>query len=91
MLIAMFLGAVTGCVLTMTLATAAINHWHEWMMRKVRYWQAEADRYRETLEILQPESGCERHIIEKRSVVKQRCARLARILPRSRLWCVRQS
>ncbi len=58
-LIAMFLGAVTGCVLTMTLATVAINHWTEWMMRKVRYWRGEADRYREALERVQPGDGCE--------------------------------
>jgi hypothetical protein len=56
-LIAIFLGAVTGCVITMAVAAAAINHWTEWMMRKVRYWQAEATRARQ--ESLQPESSCE--------------------------------
>ena len=58
-LIAMLLGAVTGCILTMTLATAAISVWCESMMRRVRYWKAEAIRYREALEDAQQESSCE--------------------------------
>lgn len=58
-LIAMLLGAVTGCILTMTLATAAINVWCESMMRRVRYWKAEAIRYREALEDAQQDCSCE--------------------------------
>jgi hypothetical protein len=55
--IAIFLGAVTGCILTMTIATAAISCSQESMMRKVRYWQAEAARARQALHRLRPESG----------------------------------
>jgi hypothetical protein len=58
-LIAMILGGFTGCVLTITLATAAINFWCESTMRRVRYWKAEAIRYREALEDAQQESSCE--------------------------------
>lgn len=58
-LIAMILGGFTGCVLTITLATAAINVWCESMMRRERFWKAKAIGYRDALEDLQQESGCE--------------------------------
>jgi hypothetical protein len=58
-LIAMALGGFTGCILTMTLATAAISLWCESTMRRVRYWKAKAIEYREALEDLQHESSCE--------------------------------
>jgi hypothetical protein len=58
-LIAMILGGFTGCILTMTLATAAINLWCESIMARARYWKAKANGYREALEDLQQESSCE--------------------------------
>jgi outer membrane lipoprotein SlyB len=48
--LATLIGAVTGCVLTMTIATAAIAHSQDRMARKVRYWQAETARAREALQ-----------------------------------------
>jgi outer membrane lipoprotein SlyB len=47
---AILLGAVAGCVLTMTIATAAMSHSQEWMARKVRYWQSETARARKALQ-----------------------------------------
>jgi hypothetical protein len=56
--VGIFVGAFTGCVVTMAVSAAAVNQWTEWMMRKVRYWQTEAIRTRQILRGEQPDDDC---------------------------------